>query len=174
MLFCFMCQKLFWKCDLASQGSTPKMTAEVNCRYEVNWVTEYACHRDYLESNNCKLTSEQHDMSIDLTPLTLGREYFLFWSRYLRGPAHESRPPDFLLLQLSHKLISICFLFFPNLLFLLYYPALARVQKWTLFIVFFQQPVNKILILAENMQIFFGAPKFYFNEFRLLFSEKPA
>uniref|UniRef100_A0A8C9ZHK2 Insulin-like growth factor 2 receptor n=1 Tax=Sander lucioperca TaxID=283035 RepID=A0A8C9ZHK2_SANLU len=52
-------------------GSLPKMTAESNCRYEVEWVTEYACHRDYLESHNCKLTSEQHDISIDLTPLTL-------------------------------------------------------------------------------------------------------
>ncbi|XP_051816613.1 cation-independent mannose-6-phosphate receptor isoform X1 [Acanthochromis polyacanthus] len=52
-------------------GSTPKMIAESNCRYEVEWVTEYACHRDYLESHTCKLTSEQHDISIDLTPLTL-------------------------------------------------------------------------------------------------------
>ncbi|XP_076612208.1 cation-independent mannose-6-phosphate receptor [Chaetodon auriga] len=51
-------------------GSTPKMTAGLNCRYEVDWVTEYACHRDYLESHSCKLTSEQHDLSIDLTPLT--------------------------------------------------------------------------------------------------------
>uniref|UniRef100_A0A3B4X1H8 Insulin-like growth factor 2 receptor n=1 Tax=Seriola lalandi dorsalis TaxID=1841481 RepID=A0A3B4X1H8_SERLL len=53
-------------------GSTPKMTAELNCRYEVVWVTEYACHRDYLESHTCKLTSDQHDISIDLTPLTMG------------------------------------------------------------------------------------------------------
>ncbi|KAM4529814.1 cation-independent mannose-6-phosphate receptor [Fundulus diaphanus] len=52
-------------------GSIPKMVAESNCRYEVEWVTEYACHRDYLESHTCKLTSEQHDISIDLTPLTL-------------------------------------------------------------------------------------------------------
>ncbi|XP_044024917.1 cation-independent mannose-6-phosphate receptor isoform X2 [Siniperca chuatsi] len=52
-------------------GSTPKLTAESNCRYEVDWVTEYACHRDYLESHTCKLTSEQHDLSIDLTPLTV-------------------------------------------------------------------------------------------------------
>lgn len=56
---------------VSSQGSNPKMTAESNCRYEVEWVTEYACHRDYLESHSCKLSSEQHDMSIDLTPLTL-------------------------------------------------------------------------------------------------------
>ncbi|KAM4713477.1 cation-independent mannose-6-phosphate receptor [Anableps anableps] len=61
-------------------GSTPTMAAESNCRYEVEWVTEYACHRDYLESHSCKLTSEQHDISIDLTPLTLSstdRPYFI-------------------------------------------------------------------------------------------------
>ncbi|XP_041831231.1 cation-independent mannose-6-phosphate receptor [Melanotaenia boesemani] len=52
-------------------GSPPKMVANSNCRYEVEWVTEYACHRDYLESHTCKLTSEQHDISIDLTPLML-------------------------------------------------------------------------------------------------------
>ncbi|XP_072218868.1 cation-independent mannose-6-phosphate receptor isoform X2 [Leuresthes tenuis] len=52
-------------------GSTPKMVASSNCRYEVEWVTEYACHRDYLESHSCKLTSRQHDISIDLTPLIL-------------------------------------------------------------------------------------------------------
>lgn len=54
------------------QGSDPKLTAEENCRYEVEWVTEYACHRDYLESHNCTLTSRQHDISIDLTHLTHG------------------------------------------------------------------------------------------------------
>ncbi|KAB5540056.1 hypothetical protein PHYPO_G00096970 [Pangasianodon hypophthalmus] len=54
------------------QGSDPKLTAEGNCRYEVEWVTEYACHRDYLESHDCKLTSQQHDISIDLTHLTHG------------------------------------------------------------------------------------------------------
>ncbi|XP_056150610.1 cation-independent mannose-6-phosphate receptor [Lampris incognitus] len=53
------------------QGSNPVMTAKANCRYEVKWVTEYACHRDYLESHSCLLTSEQHDISIDLTPLIL-------------------------------------------------------------------------------------------------------
>uniref|UniRef100_A0A3Q2XYE7 Insulin-like growth factor 2 receptor n=1 Tax=Hippocampus comes TaxID=109280 RepID=A0A3Q2XYE7_HIPCM len=57
-------------------GSTPKMTAEANCRYEVEWVTEYACHRDYLESDTCKLTSQQHDISVDLTPLTLSHPYY--------------------------------------------------------------------------------------------------
>lgn len=58
-----------------SQGSAPRMMAGTNCRYEVDWVTEYACHRDYLESHSCKLSSEQHDLSIDLTPLTLSCKY---------------------------------------------------------------------------------------------------
>ncbi|MEQ2214848.1 hypothetical protein XENOCAPTIV_021844 [Xenoophorus captivus] len=61
-----------------TMGSTPKMVAESNCRYEVEWVTEYACHRDYLESHSCKLTSEQHDISIDLTPLTLSCKWCFF------------------------------------------------------------------------------------------------
>uniref|UniRef100_A0AAZ3RS97 Insulin-like growth factor 2 receptor n=1 Tax=Oncorhynchus tshawytscha TaxID=74940 RepID=A0AAZ3RS97_ONCTS len=56
------------------EGTDPKMTAKSNCRYEVEWVTEYACHRDYLESHNCTLTSKQHDINIDLTHLTLGCE----------------------------------------------------------------------------------------------------
>ncbi|MEE6475517.1 hypothetical protein FKM82_010780, partial [Ascaphus truei] len=51
------------------EGTNPKLTANTNCRYEIEWVTEYACHRDYLESSNCTLTSEQHDISIDLSPL---------------------------------------------------------------------------------------------------------
>ncbi|MBN3306457.1 MPRI protein, partial [Amia calva] len=53
------------------EGSDPRLTAKANCRYEVEWVTEYACHRDYLESSDCKFTSDQHDISIDLSPLTL-------------------------------------------------------------------------------------------------------
>uniref|UniRef100_A0A8C4YSS2 Insulin like growth factor 2 receptor n=1 Tax=Gopherus evgoodei TaxID=1825980 RepID=A0A8C4YSS2_9SAUR len=53
----------------------PKLTAKLKCRYEIEWVTEYACHRDYLESRNCSLTSEQHDVSIDLTPLTQQPSY---------------------------------------------------------------------------------------------------
>uniref|UniRef100_A0A672Q5X8 Cation-independent mannose-6-phosphate receptor-like n=1 Tax=Sinocyclocheilus grahami TaxID=75366 RepID=A0A672Q5X8_SINGR len=57
-------------CPSARQaGSNPKMISNLNCRYEIEWVTEYACHRDYLESHSCTLTSEQHDISIDLTRL---------------------------------------------------------------------------------------------------------
>uniref|UniRef100_A0A8C0J8H0 Insulin like growth factor 2 receptor n=1 Tax=Chelonoidis abingdonii TaxID=106734 RepID=A0A8C0J8H0_CHEAB len=57
----------------------PKLTAKLKCRYEIEWVTEYACHRDYLESRNCSLTSEQHDVSIDLTPLTQQPSKFLIF-----------------------------------------------------------------------------------------------
>ncbi|XP_077611202.1 cation-independent mannose-6-phosphate receptor [Crocuta crocuta] len=51
------------------EGTIPKLTAKSNCRYEVEWVTEYACHRDYLESRTCSLSSEQHDITVDLQPL---------------------------------------------------------------------------------------------------------
>ncbi len=63
--------------SMVYQGSNPKMISNLNCRYEIEWVTEYACHRDYLESHNCTLTSEQHDISIDLTHLTHTRELTL-------------------------------------------------------------------------------------------------
>uniref|UniRef100_A0A8C4P4C4 Insulin like growth factor 2 receptor n=1 Tax=Dromaius novaehollandiae TaxID=8790 RepID=A0A8C4P4C4_DRONO len=52
------------------ESAGPKLTAKTNCRYEIEWATEYACHRDYLESRSCLLTNEQHDISIDLRPLT--------------------------------------------------------------------------------------------------------
>lgn len=55
------------------QGTLPKLTAKSNCRYEVEWVTEYACHREYLESSNCSLSSAQHDVAIDLGPLRQAR-----------------------------------------------------------------------------------------------------
>ncbi|XP_007943478.1 cation-independent mannose-6-phosphate receptor [Orycteropus afer afer] len=61
------------------EGTIPKLTAKSNCRYEVEWVTEYACHRGYLESKTCSLNSEQHDVTIDLTPLARnGLSYFLY------------------------------------------------------------------------------------------------
>lgn len=59
----------FKLCSLLYQSAGPKLTAKTNCRYEIEWVTEYACHRDYLESKSCVLTNEQHDISIDLSPL---------------------------------------------------------------------------------------------------------
>ncbi|KAI5938484.1 Cation-independent mannose-6-phosphate receptor [Manis javanica] len=51
------------------EGTIPKLTAKSNCRYEIEWITEYACHRDYLESGTCSLSNEQHNIAIDLQPL---------------------------------------------------------------------------------------------------------
>lgn len=104
-----------------SQGSAPRMTAGTNCRYEVDWVTEYACHRDYLESHSCKLSSEQHDLSIDLTPLTLSCKYsplllllLLLFCLQVR-PGYSSIFP-FVGHSLLHFLICILQLFlFPHI-----------------------------------------------------------
>ncbi|KAM5165693.1 cation-independent mannose-6-phosphate receptor [Mantella aurantiaca] len=58
-------------CPTAGNEVTgPKLTASSNCRYEIEWVTENACHTDYLESEDCKLISKERGISIDLTPLT--------------------------------------------------------------------------------------------------------
>uniref|UniRef100_A0A8C5Q086 Insulin like growth factor 2 receptor n=1 Tax=Leptobrachium leishanense TaxID=445787 RepID=A0A8C5Q086_9ANUR len=58
-------------CPSASTEETnPRLTANTNCRFEIEWVTENACHRDYLESKDCKFTNEHRDIIIDLSPLT--------------------------------------------------------------------------------------------------------
>lgn len=58
-----------------SEDTNPKLTAQSNCRYEVEWVTESACHRDYLESKSCVLTNEQHNIYVNLTSLTQPADY---------------------------------------------------------------------------------------------------
>ncbi|KAL4649143.1 cation-independent mannose-6-phosphate receptor [Arapaima gigas] len=72
------------------EGRNPRLTASTNCRYEVEWVTEYACHRDYLESNTCVLTNEQHDISIDLTPLTQGSTVDPYFAVFKSSDGKES------------------------------------------------------------------------------------
>ncbi|XP_012590642.1 PREDICTED: cation-independent mannose-6-phosphate receptor [Condylura cristata] len=53
------------------EGTLPKLTAKSNCRFEVEWVTEYACPRDYLESGSCVLNSGQHNIAVNLQPLRI-------------------------------------------------------------------------------------------------------
>ncbi|XP_069811536.1 cation-independent mannose-6-phosphate receptor [Dendropsophus ebraccatus] len=63
--------KIIFTCPSAgTEVSDPKLTANSNCRYEVEWVTENACHTEYLESDNCTLISKERGISIDLSPLT--------------------------------------------------------------------------------------------------------
>nr|XP_060609655.1 cation-independent mannose-6-phosphate receptor [Anolis sagrei ordinatus] len=57
------------------EDTSPKLTAQSNCRYEIEWVTESACVRDYLESNSCVLTNDQHGIYVNLTPLTQSPGY---------------------------------------------------------------------------------------------------
>ncbi|XP_018421109.1 PREDICTED: cation-independent mannose-6-phosphate receptor [Nanorana parkeri] len=52
-----------------TEVTSPRLTANTNCRYEIEWVTENACHTEYLESDDCKLVSKERGISIDLTPL---------------------------------------------------------------------------------------------------------
>ncbi|XP_063773902.1 cation-independent mannose-6-phosphate receptor [Pseudophryne corroboree] len=55
--------------SVGTEVTSPKLTANSNCRYEVEWVTENACHTDYLESDTCILNSKERGISIDLSPL---------------------------------------------------------------------------------------------------------
>ncbi|KAM4042759.1 cation-independent mannose-6-phosphate receptor [Anomaloglossus baeobatrachus] len=63
--------KIIFTCPSAdTEVSDPKLTASSNCHYEVEWVTENACHTEYLESDNCTLVNKLRGISINLTPLT--------------------------------------------------------------------------------------------------------
>ncbi|XP_069625297.1 cation-independent mannose-6-phosphate receptor [Ranitomeya imitator] len=63
--------KIIFTCPSAGTEVTdPKLTASSNCRYEVEWVTENACHTEYLESDNCTLINKERGISVDLSPLT--------------------------------------------------------------------------------------------------------
>ncbi|XP_075719002.1 cation-independent mannose-6-phosphate receptor [Rhinoderma darwinii] len=63
--------KIIFTCPSpGTEVTDPKLTASSNCHYEVEWVTENACHTDYLESDNCTLISKDRGISIDLSPLT--------------------------------------------------------------------------------------------------------
>uniref|UniRef100_A0A6J0UVP4 Cation-independent mannose-6-phosphate receptor isoform X1 n=1 Tax=Pogona vitticeps TaxID=103695 RepID=A0A6J0UVP4_9SAUR len=57
------------------EDTSPKLTAQSNCRFEIEWVTESACVRDYLESNSCTLTNEQHGIYVNLSSLTQSPDY---------------------------------------------------------------------------------------------------
>ncbi|XP_053150803.1 cation-independent mannose-6-phosphate receptor [Hemicordylus capensis] len=52
------------------EDTNPKLTSQSNCQYNIEWVTESACRRDYLESHSCVLTNDQHDVYVNLTALT--------------------------------------------------------------------------------------------------------
>ncbi|XP_013417456.1 cation-independent mannose-6-phosphate receptor [Lingula anatina] len=56
-------------CPKRGGGKDPELISDADCNYRVNWVTEAACHEDFLTSKSCKLSKEQHDVDFDLTPL---------------------------------------------------------------------------------------------------------
>ena len=47
---------------------TSDMT-DLDCHYEVEWVTEYACPEQHINTADCKLKEEQRGIDLDLTPL---------------------------------------------------------------------------------------------------------
>ncbi|XP_059153969.1 cation-independent mannose-6-phosphate receptor-like [Physella acuta] len=60
-----------FRCPQRGGSKKPTVTSYFNstCSLMIEWVTEYACPVDYITSKDCKLTEEQHDINIDLSPL---------------------------------------------------------------------------------------------------------
>ncbi|XP_070567815.1 cation-independent mannose-6-phosphate receptor-like [Ptychodera flava] len=53
-------------------GRDPVLLSNINCRYEIEWITEYACKTEYsvAKAGECGFTQENHGIDIDLSPLT--------------------------------------------------------------------------------------------------------
>ncbi len=55
------------------QGRAPVLISDLDCDFQVEWLTEFACPEDTLVTRaECKLTKEPHGVDIDLTPLRNG------------------------------------------------------------------------------------------------------
>nr|XP_006818196.1 PREDICTED: cation-independent mannose-6-phosphate receptor-like [Saccoglossus kowalevskii] len=50
-------------------GKDPMMLSSINCQYEIEWFTEYACEEEYSVSSTCQLTQDTHGIDIDLSLL---------------------------------------------------------------------------------------------------------
>ena len=46
------------------------MTSSINCQYNIEWWTEAACPVETLTSSTCGLNVQNHNVEIDLSPLT--------------------------------------------------------------------------------------------------------
>ncbi|XP_077977392.1 cation-independent mannose-6-phosphate receptor-like [Glandiceps talaboti] len=58
--------------NLRGGGSDPRMLSSINCQYEIEWNTEYACKTEYVVAKGdvCGFTQDNHGIDIDLSPLT--------------------------------------------------------------------------------------------------------
>ncbi|XP_071800837.1 cation-independent mannose-6-phosphate receptor-like [Asterias amurensis] len=51
-------------------NQNPKLISSINCNYEVEWITEYACEADMLTTSDCKFSKDIHGIDLDLSVLT--------------------------------------------------------------------------------------------------------
>ena len=56
------------------QGHGPLLISDLDCQYQIEWRTEYACPEKKLQQqNSCILTMENHEVEVDLSPLKRSR-----------------------------------------------------------------------------------------------------
>ena len=58
------------------QNQNPKLISSINCNYEVEWITEYACEADMLTTSDCKFSKDIHGIDLDLSVLTKGNSNY--------------------------------------------------------------------------------------------------
>lgn len=57
-------------CPKRGGSRDPHIVEDFDCRYSIEWETEYACSEDILTNDTCVLTKEEADIDVDLRPLT--------------------------------------------------------------------------------------------------------
>lgn len=63
---------ILFKCPARGYSQPPKLISDLNCQFEIEWETEYACPENLLKGNlkTCQFTRDDHGVEIDLSPLS--------------------------------------------------------------------------------------------------------
>ncbi|KAL5011151.1 hypothetical protein ScPMuIL_013456 [Solemya velum] len=61
--------QILFNCPPRRESKDPVLTSSWNCRYIIEWQTDYACAATSVTSKTCKLTKESTGVDFDLTPL---------------------------------------------------------------------------------------------------------
>ena len=57
-------------CPKQGGSKEPLLIYDFNCQYNVQWYTEHACGESVITSDTCRITQEDRNIDIDLSPLT--------------------------------------------------------------------------------------------------------
>ncbi|XP_076077705.1 cation-independent mannose-6-phosphate receptor-like [Mytilus galloprovincialis] len=57
-------------CPKKGGSKDPILISDFNCQYKIEWYTEHACKESFITSKTCRITQEDRNIDINLSPLT--------------------------------------------------------------------------------------------------------